>query len=46
MDDFTGFLNPAIAQVRWNCELLLRESDGIMASSQFLYNIAENTTTV
>ena len=40
MDDFTGFLNPAAALVRKNCDLLLRESDGVMASSQFLYGIA------
>ena len=40
MDDFTGFLNPAEALVRKNCELLLRESDSVMASSQFLYDIA------
>jgi len=40
MDDFTGFLNPAEAMVKRNCEHLLRESDGIVASSQFLYEIA------
>lgn len=40
MDDFTGFLNPAEALVKRNCERLLRESDGIIASSQFLYEIA------
>jgi len=40
MDDFTGFLNPAEQLVRQNCEKLLRISDGVIASSEFLYDIA------
>lgn len=40
MDDFTGFLNPAADVVKSNCLKLLAESDGVMASSQFLYDIA------
>ena len=40
MDDFTGFLNPAENLVRENCYKLLDECDGIIASSQFLCDIA------
>lgn len=40
MDDYTGFLNPAEELVRYNCEKLLHASDGVIASSQFLYDIA------
>ena len=40
MDDFTGFLNPAEELVRTNCVRLLKESDTVVASSQFLYDIA------
>lgn len=40
MDDFTGFLNPAEDMVRENCEYLLKISDQVVASSQFLYDIA------
>lgn len=40
MDDFTGFLNPAEDMVRRNCVRLLEESDAVIASSQFLYEIA------
>ncbi len=41
MDDFTGFLNPAEELVRRNCERLLQESSAVLASSQFLYDIAQ-----
>ena len=40
MDDFTGFLNPAHHLVTENCLKLLRESDRVIASSQFLHDIA------
>ena len=40
MDDYTGFLNPAEDIVRENCEKLLKTSDMVVASSQFLYDIA------
>ncbi len=40
MDDYTGFLNPAEELVRKNCERLLTISDGVVASSQFLFDIA------
>lgn len=40
MDDYTGFLNPAEALVKRNCEKLLATSDMVVASSQFLYDIA------
>lgn len=40
MDDYTGFLNPAEDLVRKNCERLLCISDGVVASSQFLFDIA------
>ncbi len=41
MDDYTGFLNPAEALVKRNCEKLLAVSDMVIASSQFLYDIAK-----
>lgn len=41
MDDYTGFLNPAEALVKRNCEKLLSTSDMVVASSQFLYDIAK-----
>lgn len=40
MDDFTGFLNPEEKLVSKNCKELLMKSDMIIASSQFLYDIA------
>lgn len=40
MDDYTGFLNPAEELVRNNCEKLLKISDQVIASSQFLADIA------
>lgn len=40
MDDYTGFLNPAEELVRENCEKLLKMSDQVVASSQFLADIA------
>lgn len=40
MDDYTGFLNPAEKLVGKNCEKLLTISDVIIASSEFLFNIA------
>lgn len=40
MDDYTGFLNPAENLVRKNCEILLKTSDMVVASSQFLHDIA------
>lgn len=40
MDDFTGFLNPAENLVRENCFKLLDNCDGVVASSQFLCDIA------
>jgi len=40
MDDFTGFLNPAGNLVGKNCKKLLNTSDLVVASSQFLYDIA------
>lgn len=45
MDDYTGFLNPAELLVKKNCENLLRTSDLVISSSQFLYNIAQNYNT-
>lgn len=40
MDDYTGFLNPSEELVRTNCKKLLESSDQIIASSQFLADIA------
>jgi len=40
MDDFMGFINPAEDLVRQNCMRLLKESNLVIASSQFLYDIA------
>jgi len=40
MDDFTGFINPSEKLVKENCITLLAESDHVIASSQFLYDIA------
>lgn len=41
MDDYTGFLNPAEKIVRDNCVRLLKCSDSIIASSNFLFGIAK-----
>lgn len=41
MDDFTGFLNPAERLVKENCKKLLKSSDYVIASSEFLYDIAK-----
>ena len=41
MDDYTGFINPTEKLVEKNCEHLLETSDEIVASSQFLKQIAE-----
>lgn len=41
MDDFTGFLNPAETLVKENCKRLLELSDYVIASSEFLYDIAK-----
>lgn len=41
MDDYTGFLNPAEQIVRDNCVKLLKQSDMIVSSSDFLYEIAK-----
>lgn len=41
MDDFTGFLNTSKTMLKANCERLLQESDGVAASSSFLYDIAK-----
>ena len=41
MDDYTGFLNPAEKLVGENCKKLLKYSDEIIPSSQFLYDIAK-----
>ena len=40
MDDYTGFLNPAEKLVAANCAKLLKKSDMVIPSSQFLYDIA------
>ena len=40
MDDFTGFINPSEKLVKENCIDLLADSDHVIASSQFLYDIA------
>ncbi|HBR02768.1 MAG TPA: hypothetical protein DD738_09165 [Ruminiclostridium sp.] len=40
MDDFTGFLNPTGKLVGENCKELLKKSDLVIASSQFLFEIA------
>lgn len=40
MDDFTGFLNPAEKLIKKNCINLLKSSDIVIPSSQFLYDIA------
>lgn len=44
MDDFTGFLNPEEELVKKNCINLLQNSDFVIASSNFLYNIAKKYT--
>ncbi len=41
MDDFTGFLNPAEELLKKNCINLLKSSDMVIPSSQFLYDIAK-----
>lgn len=45
MDDYTGFLNPAESMIKANCEKLLKTSDMVVASSQFLYDIAAKYNT-
>lgn len=40
MDDYTGFLNDEVEMLKDNCVKLLRVSDSVIASSQFLYDIA------
>lgn len=40
MDDFTGFLNPAENLIKENCYKLLDKCDSVVASSQFLCDIA------
>lgn len=41
MDDFTGFLGTTGKQLCCNCKMLLSSSDLVVASSQFLYDIAQ-----
>lgn len=41
MDDYTGFLNPSEDLVKRNCELMLRISNKVIVSSDFLYQIAK-----
>lgn len=41
MDDFTGFINPNEQKIKENCVNLLQLSDFIIASSQFLFDIAK-----
>ena len=45
MDDYTGFLNSAEVLVKRNCEKLLCTSDMVIASSQYLYDIAKKYNT-
>lgn len=40
MDDFTGFLGTTSDMLAQNCKMLLRQSDMVVASSQFLHDIA------
>lgn len=40
MDDFTGFLGTTTSTLKDNCIKLLQESDLVVVSSQFLYEIA------
>ncbi len=40
MDDFTGFLNTTSNQLKLNCIKMLKESDWIIPSSKFLFDIA------
>ncbi len=40
MDDYTGFLGTAEDFLKKNCVRLLKESDAVIASSQFLYEVA------
>lgn len=40
MDDYTGFLGTAEEFLKNNCIRLLQKSDAIVASSQFLYDVA------
>ncbi len=44
MDDFTGFLGTTSEQLKNNCLHMLKNSDQIIASSQFLYDIATQYT--
>lgn len=40
MDDFTGFLNTTTTELADNCVRMLKNSNLVIASSQFLYEIA------
>lgn len=44
MDDYTGFLGTAEDFLKDNCIRLLKESDWIVSSSQFLYDVAAKYT--
>lgn len=44
MDDYTGFLNTAEDFLKKNCIRLLQCSDMVVASSQFLFEVASNHT--
>lgn len=45
MDDYTGFLETTEDFLKQNCIRLLRESDAVTASSQFLYEVASEYAT-
>ncbi|MDO4632659.1 MAG: glycosyltransferase [Eubacteriales bacterium] len=44
MDDFTGFLGTTTSTLKDNCEYMLQKSDLVVASSDFLCNIAAKYT--
>lgn len=44
MDDYTGFLGTTEDFLKNNCVRLLKESDLVVASSQFLYDVASKHT--
>jgi len=44
MDDYTGFLGTAEEFLKQNCIKLLQNSDVVVASSQFLYDVAAKHT--
>ena len=44
MDDYTGFLNTTEDFLKQNCVRLLATSDAVVASSQFLYDVAAKYT--